>query len=379
MHRDRRDAGTELARVAEGHRWGRRAARWGAVGAAALLAAGFGAYVRHNLTGLRKGMEAVAAAGFVERKVNVGGHDVNFAEGPRNGPPLLLIHGQCSQWQDHMLVLPQLAAQHHVFVVDVPGHGGSDRLPPTSYTCVDVARVLAGFMEATIGGPAIVSGHSSGGLLALWLAAERGDLVSGLVLEDPPLFSSTMPRLVDSTGGDGLAVAHRYLAEGGPGDYQAYFVEHSQYFSFFGRLADPIRDYALGRARGRPGEPVTIWFLPPTVTVFFQGLVNYDPAFGAAWIDDIWYRDFDTDTALAAVDVPTTLIHTNFFENREGTAYTDSGFLRAAMDRDDVARALKHLPKETPLIQIQSGHLVHFERPAPYLEAVRGLTERVHG
>lgn len=49
-----------------------------------------------------------------------------------------MIHGQATQWQDHMLVLPALAENHHVFAVDVPGHGGSARLDPDRYTNVHV-------------------------------------------------------------------------------------------------------------------------------------------------------------------------------------------------------------------------------------------------
>lgn len=46
--------------------------------------------------------------------------------------------------------------------------------------------LLADFIDETVGGPVILSGHSSGGLLALRIAAERPELVTGLVLEDPP-------------------------------------------------------------------------------------------------------------------------------------------------------------------------------------------------
>jgi pimeloyl-ACP methyl ester carboxylesterase len=45
-----------------------------------------------------------------------------------------------------------------------------------------------------IGETAVVSGHSSGGLLAVWLAANAPDTVRGVILEDPPLFTTTLPR-----------------------------------------------------------------------------------------------------------------------------------------------------------------------------------------
>lgn len=42
--------------------------------------------------------------------------------------------------------------------------------------------------------PVVVSGHSSGGQLAAWLAGHRPDLISAVVLEDPPLFTTLLPR-----------------------------------------------------------------------------------------------------------------------------------------------------------------------------------------
>lgn len=124
--------------------------------------------------------------------------------------------------------------------------------------------------------------------------------------------------------------------------------------------------------RRRAGTPLQI----SLVSVFLQGIVNYDPAFGAAWVDDRWYDGFDTDQALSSVRVPTTLIQANYFEETKGSAIQD-GVLMAAMDSDDAARALDQLPDDTPLVTVASGHLVHFEKPEPYLDALADLTDRV--
>src|SRR5690606_14440928 len=109
-----------------------------AAGLAVLVALFLGGYFYQNVTGLDSGMEDVAEAGFVEKQIQVNGHRINYGEGPDNGTPLVLIHGQASQWEDHMLVLPELAKNHHIFAVDVPGHGGSDRLDPKSYSNAQV-------------------------------------------------------------------------------------------------------------------------------------------------------------------------------------------------------------------------------------------------
>ncbi|MFI7061637.1 alpha/beta hydrolase [Kribbella sp. NPDC050124] len=312
-----------------------------------------------------------------ERRVQVGEHSLNVAEGPDNGPAVVLLHGQGSRWQDHQRVLPTLVEGHHVFAIDVPGHGSSAALPASSYTLSNVGELLAQTIEQVVTEPAIVSGHSSGGLVALGIAANRPDLVRGLLLEDPPLFSSVLPRGDKTTGGTLHRLAAAYLRERPEVSFQRYYVAHSNYFAFFGPFARPLTNYSLRWIDRHPDRPLRIWFLPGLITVFFEGLIHYDPAFGAAWDTDQWYGGFDTAAALAAVSAPTVLIHTTWWhDHRGGTSYDKSGVLMAAMDTDDATRSIDLLP-EAELITVSSGHLVHFERPKGYLAAFRRLADRV--
>src|SRR5690606_14333560 len=99
-------------------------------------------------------------AGFVEKDVTVGGSRIHYAEGPDNGPALLLIHGQIMDWTSYARVLPDLAEEYHVFVVDCHGHGKSDK-DPRKYSARAMGRDLAQFIRQVIGEPAVVSGHSS--------------------------------------------------------------------------------------------------------------------------------------------------------------------------------------------------------------------------
>ncbi|GAA1294911.1 alpha/beta hydrolase [Pseudonocardia aurantiaca] len=332
-------------------------------------------YVDTNIHYYERDMADLARAGIVPKQAHVDGHVVSYAEGPDNGPAMLLIHGQGSQWQDHAKVLPELVARHHVFAVDVPGHGGSGRLPANQYTNVRIRQLLATFVERVVGSPVLVSGHSSGGLLAVSLAAERSDLVIGVLLEDPPLYSSTPQRLAGTVGGGLPRLAQEFLRDGAATDFTRHYVENGDYFSFFGALAPPIVSYASQYLDSHQGEPLEVFFLPPLVNVFFRGLVHYDPAFGAAFEDGRWYSGFDTDATLAAVTCPVVLLHTNFWSEQYGTYYSDDGVLMAAMDDQDVARALDRL-QDAELMEVASGHLVHFERPERYLEAVTRLDAR---
>ena len=95
-----------------------RTAVWIVAGLAALITIGVGAFVLHTLTYFKRNMTAVWRAGFVEKQIAINGSEMNYAEGPNNGPPLLLIHGQAVDWQNYARVLPDLAAHYHVFAVD---------------------------------------------------------------------------------------------------------------------------------------------------------------------------------------------------------------------------------------------------------------------
>src|SRR5699024_10720990 len=57
----------------------------------------------------------------------IDGAKLHYAQGPNNGPALLLIHGQMKDWTTYMRVLPELAKHFQVYAVDCYGHGHSDR------------------------------------------------------------------------------------------------------------------------------------------------------------------------------------------------------------------------------------------------------------
>lgn len=105
----------------------------------------------------------------------------------RYGPPgpakILMIHGLTghgARW--HRLAntyLPEIG----FLAPDLIGHGRSSYAAPWSIDANVTA--LAGLIESEADGPVLVVGHSFGCAVALHLAAQCPDLVSGLVLLDP--------------------------------------------------------------------------------------------------------------------------------------------------------------------------------------------------
>jgi pimeloyl-ACP methyl ester carboxylesterase len=72
---------------------------------------------------------SISAAGpepLLEQSFDCGQLQLNAAGGPRNGPPLILLHGVTRCWQDWRPVLPELMTRWQVFALDYRGHGGSE-------------------------------------------------------------------------------------------------------------------------------------------------------------------------------------------------------------------------------------------------------------
>ncbi len=98
------------------------------------------------------------------------------------GPAVMLLHGLASSivtWRD---VMPDLARDHDVVAVDLPGFGGSEvrvGLPPSAYP-----GLVAGLMDRLGIARASLVGNSLGGGVAVVMAARHPERVDRLVLID---------------------------------------------------------------------------------------------------------------------------------------------------------------------------------------------------
>jgi len=105
--------------------------------------------------------------------------------GPEHGPRMLLIHGASS---NHIELWGPLADEfapiHRVIAYDRPGMGHSTRPRRNGHTMASQARVAAEVLKQT-GGPGLIVGHSLGSAVALRLALDHPQLVTGLVLIAP--------------------------------------------------------------------------------------------------------------------------------------------------------------------------------------------------
>ncbi len=130
------------------------------------------------------------------RFISVDGFEMHYTdEGPRDGRPVLLLHGFSSSvftWRD---VRPALiAAGFRVVALDSLGSGASARATnPAAYTTQAQARLTLGVLDALGITRADLVGHSFGGRLAMQIALIAPDRVRSLALIAPEAFATARP------------------------------------------------------------------------------------------------------------------------------------------------------------------------------------------
>lgn len=121
-----------------------------------------------------------------EKSFDTGVVEINYAEGPPSGPPLVLLHGFTGRWQGFLPIISALSMRWHINALDFRGHGKSGRIPG-KYRPEDYGVDFAAFLQSHVAEPAILFGHSAGGMLALWLGAQIPQKVRAIINGDMTL------------------------------------------------------------------------------------------------------------------------------------------------------------------------------------------------
>ena len=112
---------------------------------------------------------------------------ISYVEWPSDGPPVVLLHGLMGTWRFMSPFVPALAASGwHVIAPDFRGHGDSGR-EQGCYSGEYYSADIRAFLEHEVKRPAILLGHSLGGLVALYLAATLPNAVRAIIIGDSPI------------------------------------------------------------------------------------------------------------------------------------------------------------------------------------------------
>ena len=289
-------------------------------------------------------MAESSVAGFQEKIFEPGEVSIHYAEGPPNGPTLVLLHGLARDWKSFFVLLPELSARFHIFALDLRGHGASSRVT-RGYRITDYAQDVSAFLTQAVPNPAVIFGHSLGAEVGMCVAADGSCRVSALILGDP-------------------AIAHQNFARS---MYDPLFLQLHQLI-----LRSPSQQ-ELARGIGKieiqvPGgdEVLRIEELPgntePVLLEWARCAMQTDPETLAMTLDGSSFTGWDPVQVLPRISSPTLLLQGN-------------PELDALLTDDDVKLALSLLPKAEHVKFPLLGHALFMQQAKPVLNALMSFLE----
>jgi len=232
------------------------------------------------------------------------------------GPTIVLVHGLGSSAAHWLPVARDLARDHRVMLVELPGHGIAPM--PDGLSLDGAAHALDDAIHQEYDGPVVLVGHSVGGLVAVAAALRDPDCVRALVLVETAL----RPQL------DGPACAELVAAL--DRDYRGTLREN--YMSFG-------RDSAQGAA-------------------LYAEAATLDPAAMKTWIRLAITTDLSR--RVGALKAPLLVVLSS-------RSWPDGEDWRACADTLGYAA----VPGATPVRVERTGHFVMLDRPPLLADVIR--------
>jgi pimeloyl-ACP methyl ester carboxylesterase len=279
---------------------------------------------------------------FQEATFDTGKVVLNYAEGPAAGPALVMLHGGAGRWQLYSGMLTELAERCHVYAPDLRGHGKSGWVS-WGYTIRDYVEDIGAFLQE-VSGPAVLMGHSLGGIIAVATAKAFPNLVRALIVADAPLDAVTWGQRLQEQRGK--LAAWRALSGG------AHPVEELERL-----LGDAPEGNSTLREIFGEGSPV--------IHDLAERLFLHDPDMHGMLIEDYdnVAAGYDMETALPTISCPVLLIQA---DPSAGGVLTD----------EEVQRALTLLPDPTHKRFSGMDHLLIYDPKGLPMMAVIAFLQR---
>ncbi|MDT0465387.1 alpha/beta fold hydrolase [Streptomyces gibsoniae] len=298
---------------------------------------------------------------YPESTFDTGEVTLNYATtGSADNPAVVLIPAQANSWWSYETAMKLLADEFEVFAVDLRGQGRST-WTPGRYTVDNMGNDLIRFIAGRVQRPVVVSGNSSGGLIAAWLSAYAPPgMIRGAYLEDAPLFSAEIRPPYGQGTSQAVGPMHRlmnkYLGDQWSiGDWQGFLEA-------LPRELPPALLRGLAAMSGRSGG----YFggtEPP------QSMKEYDPEWARAFCTGSATASCDHARMLAAVKAPVMFAH------HYRTVDEETGTLLGAVS-DLQARHVRELITQTGqrfdyASFPEAGHNMHSSGPQLYADTLR--------
>jgi pimeloyl-ACP methyl ester carboxylesterase len=117
--------------------------------------------------------------------------------GDKKNPPVILLHGSCTNSASWLGDMPILARSYHVLAVDIPGEPGNSQDIRLDFNGNDYPNWLCEVLDALAIESAVIIGNSMGGWLGLHFAATYYNRTKALVLIAPSGIVSPRTEFID--------------------------------------------------------------------------------------------------------------------------------------------------------------------------------------
>lgn len=297
------------------------------------------------------------------------GIKLNYYEIKNELQPLILIHAQGVDAGNFKNVWGQLARNYHIYSIDCFGHGESLH-DPKQYNIEDIGRAVICFMEDVVKKKAYLLGHSSGGLIAAYIASHT-ELCSCLILEDPPFFSSQGERRKKTFNYIDLStICHNFINQQESKDFVLYYFSNQYIWNFFPEKSrEKIKPQMIRMAakyrKKHPDKNLKVWFWPKAALTGFQGMNHYDPLFGEAFFNDSFHNGILHEDILRNIKCRTVFM-------KARTNMSEDGTLMAALSEEDLERVTE-LIADCRIVRFDCGHGIHIENPEKFVECMANL------
>jgi pimeloyl-ACP methyl ester carboxylesterase len=251
---------------------------------------------------------------FSEKTFRTGTININYAEGPENGPVVVLLHGGSANWHDFESLGGAFSAHWHVYIPDLRGHGKSGRVP-WGYSVREFAEDIGAFLQQ-VSGPAALFGHSLGGVVAVMTASLYPREVLALLVGDAPLDAVTWQATMASPSHRETQQWMRALSGG------QYTIDEV----IAGVKAAP------GEAPGSNGQHKILGDIYPDGHPFYQylarRLIDHDPDVLGMLLEDYdtVAAGYELEKLLPTIQCPVLLMQA---DPNKGGAMTDTEVVRA--------------------------------------------------
>ena len=201
--------------------------------------------------------------------VNTNGIRMRFLDHGGEGPVLVLVPGLTANAHSFDgLVRAGLTDAAHVIALDMRGRGESDA-PASGYAMEDHAGDVLGLLDAFGLERVVMGGHSFGGLLTYWLAANHPERVERCVVIDAP--ADIDPAIVEQVRPSLDRLGHVYPSW----DEYVALVRSMPYFDE-GGWGSEIEGYFRADVRVRPDGTVQARCRPEHIEEVIRGELGVD-------------------------------------------------------------------------------------------------------